>query len=40
MKKSLILIAVMALTFCTVNAASKKATSIVLGTSQGFQGPE
>ena len=40
MKKSLILIAVMALTFCTVNAASKKATSIILGTSQGFQGPE
>ena len=30
----------MALTFCTVNAASKKATSIILGTSQGFQGPE
>lgn len=40
MKKSLILIAVMALTLCTVNAASKKVTSITLGTSQGFQGPE
>ena len=40
MKKSILLIAALAITLTTANAAQKVTSTIVLATSQGFQGPE